>query len=81
MLQLLYLCVCGEMFTNAMLRLRFMKQFLVEEKQIEDPIVSPYNRPSFTGLPPALFIIAELDPLRDDGLGKYNHGNDDINWG
>ncbi|PVD26540.1 hypothetical protein C0Q70_14217 [Pomacea canaliculata] len=46
----------------------FMKQFLENEDQVTDPVVSPYFRPSFIGLPPALVILAELDPIRDDGL-------------
>lgn len=51
---------------------RSLKQFLENEDQVTDPVVSPYFRPSFIGLPPALVILAELDPLRDDGLGKWN---------
>nr|KAG5702352.1 hypothetical protein BaRGS_002134 [Batillaria attramentaria] len=46
----------------------FIKQFLANEDQRKDPVVCPCLRPSFKGLPPALVIIAELDPLRDDGL-------------
>ncbi|KAK7103850.1 hypothetical protein V1264_018666 [Littorina saxatilis] len=46
--------------------------FLANEGQRTDPVVSPYHRPSFTGLPPALCILAQLDPLRDDGLAYCN---------
>ena len=32
-----------------------------------DPRVSPVKRDDFTGLPPALIVTAEFDPMRDEG--------------
>jgi len=48
---------------------RFMKQFLNSADNAKDPLCSPILRESFTGLPPALFIVSEIDPLADQSSG------------
>lgn len=60
---------------------RYGKDYLLEKKALEwyrsrylptqiepnDPRVSPLFQPSFEGLPPALIVTAEFDPLKDEG--------------
>jgi acetyl esterase len=45
----------------------FIEQYFNTEKDLDSPLASPYLATSFSGLPPALIITAEYDPLRDDG--------------
>jgi acetyl esterase len=45
----------------------FWDHYLVRESQGREPHASPFRAPSLAGLPSALVITAECDPLRDEG--------------
>ena len=56
----------GYFLTAAMMRW-FWGHYLERPEQGDDPIASPLRAKDFAGLPPALVITAEYDPLRDEG--------------
>ena len=45
----------------------FFRHYLAREEQGREPYASPLRAPSLAGLPPALVLTAECDPLRDEG--------------
>lgn len=46
---------------------RFWKHYLNSEDEGKDVRVAPLRAKDFSGLPPALVVTAEYDPLRDEG--------------
>jgi len=45
----------------------FWSHYLARPDDAENPYASPLRAPNLTGLPPALIITAEFDPVRDEG--------------
>jgi acetyl esterase len=45
----------------------FWQHYLSDPAEAADPYASPLRAPNCSGLPPALVVTAEYDPLRDEG--------------
>jgi acetyl esterase len=45
----------------------FMRHYAPDESAYADPRLSPLRADDFSGLPPAVVVTAEYDPLRDEG--------------
>jgi len=56
----------GYLLTLEMMRW-FQDQYLRDPSDWEHPYAAPLRAPDLQGLPPALVITAEFDPLRDEG--------------
>jgi acetyl esterase len=56
----------GYLLTRAMM-IWFWGHYLNHPDEAGDPYAAPLAAPDLAGLPPALVITAEFDPLRDEG--------------
>jgi acetyl esterase len=56
----------GYALTTAAMRW-FWDHYVADPAQRDDPLASPLRAPSVHGLPPAIVITVEYDPLRDEG--------------
>jgi acetyl esterase len=45
----------------------FWRQYVAADVAATDPLLSPLHAVELAGLPPAIVVTAELDPLRDEG--------------
>jgi acetyl esterase len=56
----------GLVLTTALMRW-FWARYLQDETRADEPDCSPLRAPDLAGLPPALVLTGEYDPLRDEG--------------
>lgn len=59
---------CGDTYMlTAALMAWFWDHYLPDPAQRRDPQASPVHAPTLAGLPPAVVVTCEFDPLRDEG--------------
>jgi acetyl esterase len=61
-------CSTGELFLNTAEMVWFWDHYAPDAAEREHPHASPIRASDLAGLPPAYIVIAEHDPLRDEGL-------------
>jgi acetyl esterase/lipase len=61
-------CSADEFFLNRSEMAWFWDHYAPDAAEREHPYASPIRAPDLVGLPPAYVVIAEHDPLRDEGL-------------
>jgi acetyl esterase len=57
-----------KLILNAPEMVWFLNHYIPDEADREHPYASPLRAPSLEGLPPAYIVIAQHDPLREEGL-------------
>ena len=65
-------------FLTKKLMMWFWDQYLDKKTDGQVPMASPLNAPDLSGLPPTLLVLAEFDPLYDEGFaygGKLKAAN------
>jgi acetyl esterase len=61
-------CSRGELFLNTAEMVWFWDHYAPDVAAREHPYASPIRASDLSGLPPAYIVVAEHDPLRDEGL-------------
>lgn len=62
-----YLTEAEAPFLKAKEMIWFWQQYCPDPDKQHDPRVTPMNAPSLKGMPPAIVLVAEHDPLHDEG--------------
>ncbi len=62
-----YLSEAQAPFLKAVEMIWFWQQYCPDPTRRREPTATPLHAPDFTGMPPTLVMVAEHDPLRDEG--------------